>query len=99
MRTPTIILRNATRTVGYLQAGGQAGKARQGAHGADRRQPLDSRISGNQAPRLLPRSSALVRVEPEDHAGVSRHHHGPILVDGVWNGGGALGSGGKDQVL
>ena len=74
-------------------------KTGQDPDGADRRQPVDSRLSGDQAPGLLPRSRSLVPVQPEDHARVSGHHLRPLLVDGVRDGGGALGARREDQVL
>ena len=53
----------------------------------------------HQAPGLLPRSGAVVSVQPEDHAGVPRHHLRPLLVDGIRDGGRALGARRQDQVL
>ena len=41
----------------------------------------------------------LVRIQPQDHARVSRYHLHPLVVDGVRDGGGTLGAGRQDQVL
>ena len=60
---------------------------------------MDSRIPWHQAPGLLFGPRALVSVESEDHAGVPGHHLHPFVVDGVRDGGRAVGAGLQDQVL
>src|ERR1022692_2176273 len=44
-------------------------------------------------------NSIKVRIQPEDHARVSRYHLYPLVVDGVRHGGGTLRAGLQDQVL
>src|ERR1019366_2982465 len=86
-------------TVGDIQARGAPREDGQDPDGPDRGQSVDSRISGDQAPGLLPGSRTLVRIQPQDHARVSRYHIYPLLVDGVRDGGGALDIRLQDQVL
>src|SRR5450756_2373189 len=86
-------------TVGDIQARGAPREDGQDPDGPDRGQSVDSRLSGHQAHGLLPGSRTLVRIQPQDHARVSRHHFHSLLVDGVRNGGGTLGARRQDQVL
>ena len=92
-------LSNVACSVGHLQARRAPREAGQDPDGADRRQPVDSRLSRHQAHGLLPRPRAVVPVQPEDHAGVSRHHLRPLLVDGIRHGRRAVGPRRQDQVL
>src|ERR1019366_6658863 len=86
-------------TVGDIQTRGPAREDGQSPDGPDRGQSVDSRLSGHQAPGLLSGSGTLVRIQPQDHARVSRYHFHPLVVDGVRDGGGTVDPGLQDQVL
>src|SRR5687767_5972056 len=73
---------HAAATMGDLQTRRTPRAARQDPDGDDHRQPVDPRLPRHPAPGLLPRPRAVVRIEPEDHAGVPRHHFRPVVVDG-----------------
>ena len=53
------------------------------------------------APELVRRwaDGMTLTIVKQDHAGISRHHLYPIVVDGVWDGCRAFSTGRQDQVL
>ena len=82
-----------------IQAGRAPGEIGQRANGPDRGQSVDSWLPGREAHGFLSRPRIVVPVPFKNSSGISRHHLCPFVVDGVRDGGGAIGAGRQDQVL
>src|SRR6267142_6147314 len=89
----------AARAMANLQARCAARKAREGAHGAHHRQPVDSRLSRVEAHGLLPRPRVVVSIQPENSQRISRYHFRAILVDGIRDDSRTVNPQNKDKIL